>query len=146
MVHIYALNLYKLYSQSISRLLHDHHIETQIHELDTDDPIQLSQGIMANSHVNNDLIIVIDADTIATFNMLNKSTSMVCAPGYDEHSAHMTRDHNGTQVIIIGAEVTTLSLAESIALKFVSTQYSGGRHQIRLDMMDRLIEEERDLS
>ncbi|NIZ41290.1 RpiB/LacA/LacB family sugar-phosphate isomerase (plasmid) [Entomospira entomophila] len=144
MIHIYALKSYDHYSQAISQTLRDHQFEIEVHQAQRHDPLDLSQDIIADHHHKSDLFIVIDADTIVTFNMLNKSTQMVCAPGYDEHSAHMTRDHNGTQVIIIGAEVTSLPLAQSIALQFVSTKYSGGRHQIRLDMMERLTAEERD--
>ena len=50
----------------------------------------------------------------------------------------MTRDHNNTTIITIGAEITGKELAKSICDVFMKSNYSGGRHQVRVDMMNKM--------
>ncbi len=82
--------------------------------------------------------LVIDDFGIGAFNAINKAGNIVCANGYDEHSAKMTKDHNNTQSLVIGALVITEELAKSIALNFAQATYAGGRHQVRVDMLSEL--------
>lgn len=82
--------------------------------------------------------LVIDDYGIGSFNAINKAGNVVCANGYDEHSAKMTKDHNNAQALVIGAVVITEELAKSIALNFAQATYAGGRHQVRVDMLSEL--------
>jgi galactose-6-phosphate isomerase len=50
----------------------------------------------------------------------------------------MTRDHNNTSIITMGSKVTSLEIGKRISEKFVSSEYSGGRHQIRVDMLNKM--------
>ena len=70
--------------------------------------------------------------------MCTKHKGIICAQVADEHSAKMTRDHNNTSIITIGSKVTALEIAKGIADKFISSNYSGGRHQIRVDMLNKM--------
>ena len=54
------------------------------------------------------------------------------------HKLLMTRDHNNTSIITIGSNVTSLEVAKSICEKFILSDYSGGRHQIRVDMLNKM--------
>jgi galactose-6-phosphate isomerase len=99
-----------------------------------------SAGAVAKAILNNegDRGIAIDEYGTGSFNIAVKHKGIVCAQVADEHSAKMTRDHNNTSVITIGSKVTSLEIAKRIAVKFIESEYSGGRHQIRVDMLNKM--------
>ena len=70
--------------------------------------------------------------------MCVQNIRIICAQVADEHSAKMTRDHNNTSIIAIGSKVTALEIAKRITDKFILSNYSGGRHQIRVDMLNKM--------
>ena len=82
--------------------------------------------------------IIIDDYGIVPFMVCTKHKKIVCAQTADEHSAKMTRDHNNTSIISIGYEITGENLAKSICRIFANSDYSGGRHQVRVDMLDKM--------
>ena len=82
--------------------------------------------------------IIIDDYGIVPFMVCTKHKKIVCAQVADEHSAKMTRDHNNTSIISIGYEITGENLAKSICGIFAESDYSGGRHQVRVDMLDKM--------
>ena len=82
--------------------------------------------------------IVIDEFGAGSFMTATKFKNIVCAQVSDEHSAKMTRDHNNTSIITMGAGIVGETLAKEIALKFIESEYSGGRHQVRVDMLNKL--------
>ena len=82
--------------------------------------------------------IIIDDYGIVPFMVCTKYKKIVCAQTADEHSAKMTRDHNNTTIISIGYEITGEALAKSICSVFAKSDYSGGRHQVRVDMVDKM--------
>lgn len=82
--------------------------------------------------------IVIDEYGAGSFMVANKIKGVICAEVSDEHSARMTKEHNNTNVISLGSGIVGKTLAESIVASFLENNYSGGRHQIRVDMLDRL--------
>jgi len=56
----------------------------------------------------------------------------------DERSAYMTRSHNNARMITMGAEIVGDTLAKNVAKEFVNGHYDGGRHQIRVDMLNKM--------
>ena len=82
--------------------------------------------------------IILDDYGIAPFMICSKQKGIVCAQAADEHSAKMTRDHNNTSIITIGYEITGEALAKSICSVFAKSDYSGGRHQVRVDMLNKM--------
>lgn len=82
--------------------------------------------------------IVIDEYGTGSFNVCTKYKGIICAQVADEHSAKMTRDHNNTSIITIGSKVTNLEIGKKISEKFISSEYSGGRHQVRVDMLNKM--------
>ena len=56
----------------------------------------------------------------------------------DERSAYMTRGHNNSRMITMGAEFVGDELAKTIAKGFVNGNYDGGRLQIRVDMLNKM--------
>ena len=93
------------------------------------------------SEVNKDeqnLGIVIDAYGAGSFMVATKIKGMVAAEVSDERSAYMTREHNNARMITVGAEIVGDELAKNIAKSFVNGKYDGGRHQIRVDMLNKM--------
>ena len=93
------------------------------------------------SEVNKDeqnLGIVIDAYGAGSFMVATKIKGMVAAEVSDERSAYMTRGHNNSRMITVGAEIVGDELAKNIAKGFVHGKYDGGRHQIRVDMLNKM--------
>lgn len=56
----------------------------------------------------------------------------VCSEAY---SARLTRQHNDANIIAFGARVVGQATAEMIVDEFLNTEYEGGRHQRRIDMI-----------
>lgn len=82
--------------------------------------------------------IVFDAYGAGPFMVATKIKGMVAAEVSDERSAYMTRGHNNSRIITVGAEIVGDELAKNIAKSFVYGKYDGGRHQIRVDMLNKM--------
>ena len=67
-----------------------------------------------------------------------KIKGMVVANISDERSAYMTREHNGSRMVTMGPGVVGTEGAKKIAREFLRAQYAGGRHQIRVDMLNKM--------
>ena len=67
-----------------------------------------------------------------------KMKGMVVANISDERSAYMTREHNGSRMVTMGPGVVGTEVAKKIAREFLRAQYAGGRHQIRVDMLNKM--------
>ena len=65
----------------------------------------------------------------------NKVKGIRCALLSDVMSARMTRQHNDTNMMAIGAAVVGQMLALEIIDTWLGTDYEGGRHQRRIDKM-----------
>lgn len=83
--------------------------------------------------------ILIDRYGVGSFMCANKHKGIVCAEVSDEHSAYMTRSHNNASIIALGSEIVGKKLAESIVDSYLSSEYAGGRHQIRVDMLNKML-------
>ena len=63
----------------------------------------------------------------------NKVKGVRCALLSDIMSARMTRQHNNTNMMAIGAAVVGPMLAMEIIDTWLGTEFEGGRHQRRID-------------
>ena len=68
----------------------------------------------------------------------NKYKGIRAALCSDTYSAKMTRQHNDANVICMGARVIGSCLAIDILDSFLSNDYEGGRHAIRVGMMTEI--------
>lgn len=69
----------------------------------------------------------------------NKVKGMVTADVNEERTAHMTAMHNGAKAISLGSGIVGEKLAYSIIQNYLDTEYAAGRHQVRLDMLEKMI-------
>lgn len=65
----------------------------------------------------------------------NKHQGIRAALCTNEFHARMTRMHNNANVLCLGERVTGPGVACSIADIFLGTDFEGGRHQRRIDLM-----------
>ena len=68
----------------------------------------------------------------------NKHKGIRAALCSDTFSARMTRQHNDANVLCMGARVVGAGLATDIATLFLETEFEGGRHQRRVDLVNAL--------
>ena len=83
--------------------------------------------------------ILIDAYGAGSFMSANKHKGIICAEVSDEHSAYMTRSHNNTSIIALGSGILGKTLAENVVDAYLNAEYAGGRHQIRVDMLNKML-------
>ena len=67
-----------------------------------------------------------------------KVNGMVSAEISDERSAYMTREHNNARMLALGSHILGDQLALNIVDQFLAARYAGGRHQVRVDMLNAM--------
>ena len=72
----------------------------------------------------------------------NKIKGIRCAHCADCLEAEMTRRHNDANMMAIGAGFTGKNMAERMVEVFLTTEFEGGRHQRRVDLIAKLEAEE----
>lgn len=68
----------------------------------------------------------------------NKHAGIRAAACENTFSARMTRLHNDANVLCLGERVVGYGLACDMVDLFVDTEFSGGRHQVRVDALNAL--------
>lgn len=68
----------------------------------------------------------------------NKHSGIRAALCSDTFSAKMTRQHNDANVLCLGARVVASGLALDIVREFTESEFEGGRHSRRVEMLDSL--------
>ena len=66
----------------------------------------------------------------------NKFKNVRAALVTNIESAHLTRMHNNSNVICIGAKFTSYEDAVAYIEAFITEQFEGGRHQRRVDLIE----------
>ena len=75
-------------------------------------------------------------------NKVHGVRACVCSEPY---SAKLSREHNNTNIIAVGARVVGSELAKMIVDEWLGAEFQGGRHQRRIDIIAE-IEETQNLS
>ena len=68
----------------------------------------------------------------------NKVRGIRCAHCTDPLSAEMCRRHNNANVLAMGAGLTGTKMALRMVEVFLNTEFEGGRHQRRVDLLDAI--------
>ena len=68
----------------------------------------------------------------------NKCKGIRAAVCGDHFSAEFTRKHNNANVLCLGARVIGAGVAMQLVDIFLTTEYEGGRHEQRVEMMMQL--------
>lgn len=68
----------------------------------------------------------------------SKVKGMISSQISDEHSSHMTREHNGSVGLNLGADLLSITMIKSIVKYYVEEKFAAGRHMVRVDMLDSM--------
>ena len=68
----------------------------------------------------------------------NKFKSIRCALCHNEYTAKYARLHNNSNVLALGADDITVNEAIRILRMWLATEFEGGRHQERLDIIKEI--------
>ena len=68
----------------------------------------------------------------------NKIRGIRAGLGHDRFVTEISRAHNDANVLVIGAKVVELPIAEELVRLWLVTPFKGGRHQQRLDQIAAL--------
>ena len=68
----------------------------------------------------------------------NKHKGIRAAQCSDTFSAKMTRQHNNANVLTLGGRVVGSELAKEIVREFLTNEFAGGRHAVRVEKMMNL--------
>ena len=116
------------------------YLDNEVYEIENDDIYELSIQVANKVLENNEHKgIIIDEFGILPFMIASKLPHIICATCNDSHSAKMTRDHNNTNILTLGCKVVGSEVANEIVKRFVHGKYAGGRHQIRIDMLEKMV-------
>ncbi len=68
----------------------------------------------------------------------NKIVGIRAGLCHDEFTAEISAGHNNANVLIMGAKMSTPTMAERILDRWLTTPFKGGRHQERVEQIARL--------
>ncbi len=73
--------------------------------------------------------------------LANRFPGIRAALCHDLFSAIMSRRHNNANVLVMGGRIIGPDLAKEIVRVWLATPFDGGRHQERLDLLEKLAQE-----
>lgn len=66
----------------------------------------------------------------------NRNPACRCAHVSEPLSAALAREHNDANAIALGARIIGIEMAKACVTAFLTTDFAGGRHQRRVDMLN----------
>lgn len=92
-------------------------------------------------HGQSDLGILVCGTGIGMAIAANKVAGVRAAVAHDNMTAQMSREHNDANVLTLGARVLSEHQIIEVVASFLSAQFTGGRHQRRVDKISELDQE-----
>ena len=96
------------------------------------------QAVLARPHSRG---ILICGTGLGMSIMANRFPGIRAALCHDIFSAMMSRRHNDANLLVMGGRVIGADLGKEIVRTWLNTAFEGGRHQERLDLLERLAQE-----
>ena len=96
-------------------------------------------GMLTSGSDDSSVGILVDKYGAGSYMAATKHKGMIAAEVSDERSSLMTKRHNGARVLCFGSGIVGEELAKSCVRSFLSHGYDGGRHQIRIDMLNKMM-------
>ena len=72
---------------------------------------------------------------------VNREPKCRCARVDDPLSAALAREHNDANVLAMGARLIGADMAKACVLAFLDTKFAGGRHQRRIDLLSKELQD-----
>ena len=92
-----------------------------------------AKKILSGEHDFAILLCGTGAGMCIAANKIRGIRAVVCSEPY---TARLSREHNNAQILCIGARVVGAELAKMIVDEFLQAEFEGGRHQVRVDMLE----------
>lgn len=99
-------------------------------------PIQAKLVAAAIRNEEVDLGILICGTGIGISIAANKEKGIRAVACSEPYSAKLSRQHNNSNVLTFGARVIGVEMAKMIVSEWLNASYEGGRHQVRVDMLE----------
>lgn len=130
----------KAINEYVNELGHETNFEIVADDLEYAKKIVEASKEIAKPENNREKLALISIDETGGLGFVaaSKVKGMVSSQVSDEHSSHMTREHNGSVGLNLGANLTNVELMKSIVKKFTDEKFAAGRHMVRIDMLDCL--------
>ncbi len=103
-----------------------------------DYPVFAARACQAVVSGQCDRAILICGTGIGMSMAANKVKGIRCALCSEPYSAKLTRMHNDSNALALGARVIGPELARMIVETWLDTEFEGGRHQRRIDLLTAL--------
>ena len=97
--------------------------------------IRIAQAVTTNSGTRG---IVICGTGVGMSIIVNRFPGIRGTLCSDLYTAKLCREHNDSNILIMGGRVVGHGLAREIVKVWLSTPFEGGRHQKRLDKINQL--------
>ncbi len=68
----------------------------------------------------------------------NKVRGIRAALCSEPYSARLTKQHNNSNILVLGARVIGVELAKCIVDEWLGAEFEGGRHQTRIDLISKM--------
>lgn len=123
-----------------------HHLETLGHEVvdygtsskdSCDYPDFARPAAQSVADGKSDRAIVVCTTGIGVSIVANKVRGVRCALCLSTDMAQMTRRHNNANVLALGQKYIDAQTAVEIVDAFLTTDFEGGRHAVRVDKIER---------
>ena len=107
-----------------------------------DYPVYAKKVALAVKENEDSLGILICGTGIGMSLAANKVKGIRAAAVSEVYSAKLTRQHNNSNIVCIGARVIGVETAKMIVDVFLGTEFEGERHQRRVDMITEIENEQ----
>jgi len=85
-----------------------------------------------------DLGILICGSGIGMSMVANKVPGVRAALCHEPFSARLSREHNNANILCMGGRIIGREMAKEIVRVFLATEFAGGRHEKRINLMHQL--------
>lgn len=96
---------------------------------------KLSREISAGNFTKGILVCGTGIGMSIAANRFKNVRATLC---HDHFTAKMSREHNNSNVLVLGGRVIGDEVAKDILQIWLATEFQGGRHKERTDMFDQL--------
>ncbi len=82
--------------------------------------------------------ILICKSGIGSSIVANRFPGVRAAPCYNAKAAQLSREHNDSNILVLGAAFVNIRMAQKILDVWLNTEFQGGRHRRRLNQIKKI--------
>lgn len=105
-------------------------------EVSVDYPVYAKEAALLVAGGKADRGIVCCGSGIGVSIVANRVRGVRCALCMDENMAELSRRHNDANILALGGRLLDIEKAQKIMERWIETEFEGGRHKRRIDMID----------